>query len=398
LPPRLPQLLSYFLRQPAAWRIDPKFLAIAAVAAVLILYGSLYPFRFSSRPGSPLQALLSTWRERTARSDVLANLMLYFPLGFFAAHGFSRAPQARHVLAIAAAAGSLSFIVEILQFYDQSRVSSLTDVYANTAGGFLGAVTAGFFGRHSRALPHAPQRQHYFVILLLGCWLAYRLFPFVPTIDISQYRAALRPLLRAPHLSLQALYRHFATALAAAALLDAWFGAARSRFIAPAVLLAVLCGRIAITGLSLSRAEVLGYFAAAALWTGLLSHLRWRMPLVAALFAAMIAVDALEPFRFLAHPRPFGWVPFRGFLRGSLTVDILSFFEKVFYYGALPWLLHRSGWGLSLAAAAAAVFVTILRFCQCYLPGRSAEITDALMVLLLAGLMALLSQPRRALT
>ena len=40
----------------------------------------------------------------------------------------------------------------------------------------------------------------------------------------------------------------------------------------------------------------------------------------------------------------------------------------------------------------------ILRFCQCYLPGRSAEITDALMVLLLAGLMALLSQPRRALT
>jgi len=391
------RLLSCFLRQTAAGRIDPKFLAIAAATAALILYGSLYPFRFSMLPGSPLETLLSTYRDGTARSDVLDNLMLYFTLGFFAAHIFSREPRPRHLLAIAAAAASLSFIVELLQFYDQSRVTSLADVYANTAGGFLGGVAAVIFGRHTHALFHAPGKQNYFVILLLGCWLAYRLFPYVPTIDISQYRAALRPLIRAPHVSLESLYRHFAAGLAVAALLDALFGVARSRFIAPAVLLSILCARIAITGLALSRAEVLGGFAAAALWAGLLSHLRWRMPLVAALFAMMIAVDALEPFRFLTHPRPFTWTPFRGFLRGSLTVDILAFFEKVFDYGALPWLLHRSGWRLSVAAAAATVFVMILRFCQCYLPGRSAEITDALMVLLLAGLMALLSQPRRAL-
>jgi hypothetical protein len=44
-----------------------------------------------------------------------------------------------------------------------------------------------------------------------------------------------------------------------------------------------------------------------------------------------------------------------------------------------------------------ALFVMLLRLCQGYLPRRSSELTGALMVVLLAGLMALLWQPRRAL-
>jgi len=384
------------LRQTAG-RIDSRFLAIAAAIAGFILYGSLYPFHFSERPGSPLLTLLSTYRAGTARSDVLANLLLYFPLGFFSAHAFSRAPRRRYLLPIAAIAACLSFIVELLQFYDQSRVSSLADVYADTVGALLGALAALMLGRYAHALLHAPEKQHYFVILLLGCWLLYRLFPYVPTIDISQYRAALRPLLRAPHVSLASLYRHFATGLAVAVLIEALVGLARSRLIAPALLLGVLCARITITGAALSRPEVLGCFAAAVLWAGLVSHLRWRMPFIAALFAILIAVDALEPFRFLAYPRPFEWTPFRGFLHGSLAVNIVSFFEKLFSYGSLPWLLLESGWPLSVAGGAAAAFVMALRLSQCYLPGRSAEITDVLMVVLLTGLMAVLRQPRRAL-
>jgi VanZ family protein len=385
------------LRETAAGRIDPKFLAITAAMVLFIIYGSLYPFRFVMRPGSPLEALLSTYHRGTTRSDIVSNLILYFPLGFFLAQSFSRGPRPWHSLPVAAVAACLSFTIELLQVYDQSRISSLTDVYANTMGAFLGAVAATIFGRHVRTLLDGPGTHNYFVVLLLGCWLAYRLFPYVPTLNVSEYRAALRPLIRVPRLSLLALYRHLASALAVAVLLEALVGVARSRLLAPGVLLTVLSVRVGIITATLSPAEVLGNLAASVLWAGLLWRLQSRTAIVAALFSCMIAVEALEPFRFLTHPRPFSWIPFGGFLRGSLSVDILAFLEKVFYYGSLPWLLHRSGLRLFIAAAAAATFVMLLRFCQCYLPGRSAEITDALMVALLAGLMASLPQSRRAL-
>jgi hypothetical protein len=64
----------------------------------------------------------------------------------------------------------------------------------------------------------------------------------------------------------------------------------------------------------------------------------------------MIAVEVLEPFRFRTHPRPFGWIPFRIFLRGTLAIDFLRL-EKVFAYGPT---MASPGSGLRLWIAAAA--------------------------------------------
>src|SRR5947207_5255786 len=59
---------------------------VTAGLAVIIAYGSLYPFEFSvptAAPG-PVQALLRTWANTPGRGDFLANVLLYMPLGFFA--------------------------------------------------------------------------------------------------------------------------------------------------------------------------------------------------------------------------------------------------------------------------------------------------------------------------
>jgi hypothetical protein len=120
---------------------------------------------------------------------------------------------------------------------------------------------------------------------------------------------------------------------------------------------------------------------------------RSGLRVIALLFAGMVLVEALAPFHFLSAPRPFGWIPFRGFFHGSLSVNLVSFLEKCFVYGALVWLLARSGVRLGIAAAGAAAFVLALHVAQTYLPGRSAEITDPLLVLLLAGAMAVLEGP-----
>ena len=83
-------------------------------------------------------------------------------------------------------------------------------------------------------------------------------------------------------------------------------------------------------------------------------------------------------------------------MHGSVELNVRSFFEKVFTYGTLTWLIARAGTKLTLAVGVGTVLVLCLRLGQVFLPGRSAEITDPIMVLILAGVMIQMREnPRR---
>jgi hypothetical protein len=125
-----------------------------------------------------------------------------------------------------------------------------------------------------------------------------------------------------------------------------------------------------------------------------LSRLQSRAVIVTVLFVTSVVLQSLEPFQFNPMARAFGWTPFRSFLIGPIGNAVISFFEKVFVYGCLVWLLVRSGWTWFSSTVWATTLVLALRLIQVYLPGRSAEITDAIMVLIVAGIMRLISDPR----
>jgi hypothetical protein len=114
--------------------------------------------------------------------------------------------------------------------------------------------------------------------------------------------------------------------------------------------------------------------------------------LIAVLFALHVCINALRPFQFLSQPRPFRWTPFLSFLMASRESAVRAFFEKAFMYGTLVWLLVRAGWKIGRATLATAAMVLALRLAQAYLPGRSAEITDTIMVLGLAGVLRLVEK------
>ena len=87
-------------------------------------------------------------------------------------------------------------------------------------------------------------------------------------------------------------------------------------------------------------------------------------------------------------------------MHGSIEVDIQSFFEKFFLYGSLIWLLARIGIPLRIAAASLAAGLAATSWAETYLPGRSAEITDAVMAIIIAEAFARISgdyysRPRR---
>ena len=120
---------------------------------------------------------------------------------------------------------------------------------------------------------------------------------------------------------------------------------------------------------------------------------RIRVTLIALLFSGHVIFERLAPFEFTTYGRAFGWIPFHSFLYGSLELNIVSFLEKAFLYGAMTWLLDMSGLRLGISIILVAVVLFATSFAETYLPGRSAEITDALMALLIGAIIAVVKTP-----
>jgi VanZ family protein len=350
------------LRTISPFRLEPHYLWIVSGIAVLILYGSFYPFDFylNVDPRGPLGVLLESGFQPASRDDVVANILLYLPLGFFAVYALQRRTLA--AVAVATAAGfALSLLVELVQFYDFGRVQELTDICSNTAGAMLGA--AGAAAAYRRV--SSP-----YLTLLLVCWLGNRWYPAT-----------------SPDPTPLDLFRYFAAWLAVGLMLEALLGVSRSRVALPVLLAVALLVRA--MAVDLEPAEIAGGAAAALLWSAGLWRVRARASIVAALFVALVALLALAPFHFSATARAFGWVPFRSFMEAPAGAAIRAFFEKAFLYGGMVWLLARAGFSAGSAAVFGGALVFCLRLSQVYLPGRSAEITDTLLVLMLAATMKL---------
>jgi glycopeptide antibiotics resistance protein len=367
-----------------------RFAVITLTVLVLILYWTLYPFEFHPRTGmGPLRTLFSTFRTEGQRGDIVANVLLFLPLGLFLMQSLRRPPGWREVLAATAAGALLSCGIELLQFYDRSRQTTLSDVYSNTAGACLGAV-AGVLSYGKVQLAAAERAgKGPLEILLLALWAAYRLYPFEFVIDVEKYWAAVRPALHLQPLPALELYRHFAVWLVIALLIEAAAGAPRSRWILACFgIPAMFAARILSAGTVLSPGEVAGAVLAAALWCGFLWRRRNRAVVIATLFTGLIVLDSFQPPGFQASGPSYDWVPFGIFVRGSASVGI--FLEMAFLNAALPWVAIAAGCSWRVATLAGGTLVFALGLIQLYLNRRPAGVTELAILLIAAAFLRLL--------
>jgi VanZ family protein len=373
-------------------------LIAAAIIVAVILYGSLYPFTFYKPEGGigSLKHLAQSWAETPGRGDFIANIFLYLPLGFFGSLAVAGSGRTlRRILLVTLTGGLLSATMELAQYYIVGRVSAADDVYANVIGTVLGAVVGNFTGGDFLWLPFRELAANRVPCLLLGLWLAYRLYPYVPVIDLHKYWDALKPVVFHPRPTGYDLFRYTAIWLTVGSLIEAAGGRRRGWLLFPLFSAAVLVAKVAIIGRTLSAAEIGGAAIALATWLllAICGNARIRVTATALLFAAYIVAERLEPFQFTAYGRAFGWTPFRSFLYGSVEVNITSFLEKAFLYGALIWLLDKSGLRSGMSTVAVAILLFATSWAETFLPGRSAEITDALMALLIGAIIAALKTP-----
>lgn len=280
--------------------------------------------------------------------------------------------------------------MELLQYFDDGRETAATDLYANVIGTGLGAIGGILIGRNFQWPLLRAVAANRVPALLLGAWVGYRLFPYVPTIDLHKYWNAVKPVIMHPIPTGYDLFRYTAIWLTIGALIEAIFGPRRAWLMFPLFVGLVLIAKVLMVDTTLTAAEIGGAGFAFCAWGLLSANTRLRMVVIALLFCGYVIAERLEPFQFGNTGRSFGWVPFSGFMSGSQEMGVLSFFQKFFLFGSSIWLLAKTGLWLRSSIALIAAILLVTSYAEIYLPSRSAEITDAVMALIIGAVFALI--------
>ena len=374
---------------------------LSLLLIAIVIYCSLYPFNFVPLPDAAAtrEALVRAWRfERAARGDMAANLLFYAPLGLSLSLAMARLPALlASVLAVLLCA-LLSLAMEGSQIFVPGRVASGSDLVLNTIGAALGTVIGIILApaRASDALAWRPELADRFAAMLLGCWLAYRLYPYVPALDIGEWRASVKTLLLPFQPDLPRTLRLTLLWLVAARTLEATLPAARHGVLLAAIMLGTVAGVVPLVDRYLTHEEVLAVGIALPAWL-LLRHIprpgldRVLLPLM----LGAVLLEGLSPYLWLDERRPFGWIPLRSLVIGQLGFGVQAVLYKFVLYGGLAWLGKLAGLRLQVASGLAVLVALAVSVAQTWLPGRSAETTDAALALG-AGVILWLLQPRAA--
>jgi VanZ family protein len=110
---------------------------------------------------------------------------------------------------------------------------------------------------------------------------------------------------------------------------------------------------------------------------------RWQIRAAAPLLLIWLAIEELRPFQFRGPAQHFSWLPFESWFVGAVDSYYGTFLGKLFLYTAILWVQRKSGIRWIWALLAPGAILAAGEFAQRYLPGRTPEITD--LVLLAAG-------------
>ncbi|MEO8779054.1 MAG: VanZ family protein [Rhodanobacter sp.] len=356
------------------------------VCVCLVIYGTLFPFIGWQKPGDFRRLFSAAALDHVSATDVFANVLLYVPLGFLA--GLGR--HLRRIPLILLAALSLSLGLETMQAFLPGRVASWLDVATNVFGAGLGATTAATMRwvdvgwGHNLAKRLRNDRVAWLGIAALAAWWCAQLIPFVPSLAVSDLRAALKPLWHVLQGSRSVDLWRGAVYVAATAVLTITGASAMRNFsrggvAVAACLLAVLPLKVLVVGRQLSPEALAGTCAGVALGVALLSGNRRRALTVAALLLpAYIVAEALRPGAPNTVIHAFNWIPLHAQL-GHPISGLANLADTVWPSLALACLCLRLGIrSLWYWLPPVVLLLCAVEWCQLWVPGRYPDITTVL--------------------
>jgi VanZ family protein len=391
----MPQLDPYLV---ASQRLQ-SWLLLAWAA--LVLGASLYPFdfdfaRFSGAAAAGFAALRH-WHAPTRR-DLIVNLLAYVPLGLLAALALrARVTGAAQRWLVATAAGALlSLCIELLQHAIAVRVPSFADWVLNIASTAAGATLAFAFA----AIPTRPLAMRLrrlqlnpALALLVVLWLAAHCVPFLPRLRPGRIDSAIDASL-ALQPAAGAVAGYFAAWLILSAALRTLVRRESFWSLFALVTGISLAARLLFVGQRLTPDECLGLLLALPVILRLRrrTHATSQAPLFGFICIALLVLG-LAPFTFAGAWGGFSPWPFPTLAGAAGDPFDLALLERLFLAFGAVWVAAGSAMGLGAGALLLLLIALAGEAAQVWMPGRSADTTE--IVMLLAG--ALLVAALRAL-
>ncbi len=365
--------------------------AFLLLTIAILVYGSLFPFHFqaTARGANPVLTVLDGWPHEWNRfilRDVFLNVILYAPVGLGTAWLFRQrySPTVSAAAAILAAF-ALSVTMELLQVYEPMRDPSSLDVLSNTAGGALGALLAWPAERRLRRLMRAPSRGSRAAgAILMSVWVLQTFYPFFPAIGRAHLYDRLDRFLHALNPPLVETWLGAGEWFAVGLALEAMFAGMRTTWLAGLMVFS-LAAQLATGDHFLTGSQIVAAGVALILWH--VSRGGSRAKWCICLLGSGIALRELQPFYFLSVPQNFSWIPFAATLESVRTNAILIIARKAFDYGAMALALHSIGWSYLRAGIVLAAALAMGEAIQMYLPGRTPEIADPLLALMMVAML-----------
>ena len=379
--------VSFVMRSP---HLNSRALLFFCLYTCVIVYLSLYPWKFL--PGPRYDGLI--WVPFAGRHQILdavLNFFFYVPLG---AAGVFAVRRRGLGWALAISIGcALSFVIENLQLWSISRYSTWDDFATNSAGTIMGATAAYWIlhtleGSHYLAKAKAQATHSRWAlpatsVLLLILWITAQAFPFVPAIALTR----LTQIVSLTTWSWQTAAEAFLgfAVLRVAAGNSPWLLVAYAMLPAQAFLVDRALSGAALLG------AALGYAASQT------AGIRIRVGLAFAL-PALLVFEELRPFQFALDRQAINWAPFDTWFSGSRSSYYPVIFGKLYLYTAAIWVLRNVGWRWQFAIGLPLLILAGGEWAQQYIPGRTPETTDVVVVLLGAVLLGLCSRNEERIT
>ncbi|GGC78362.1 hypothetical protein GCM10011396_26920 [Undibacterium terreum] len=375
-----------------------KFISyMAFLYALLILYGSLFPFSDWTTPSTRLFTFLVTMPS-IERADIVQNILVYAPLGLLLVLRLNRNMGFWLALILATIVGTLlSFAVESIQQFLPSRVASLSDLVMNFLGTFLGGVLAGFMSAETlTGKAVAKYREQWFRtgilanigIAILAMWSLSQTTPLVPSLDVSHLRHGLallkHEILYPDSFSYAKMATYSLYILALGLLTVTVVRRDRPAMLVFATLVAgILCGKVLIVTRQLAPEVLLAAIVALLLLLPL-QYLSKKLNAVSGilLILAGFTVFELAPAD-AGFSYPFNWIPFAGQM-SSLSgleniLELLWPFMALAYFtrSIVPFFRHTEA--AFFGGLAVLVILFFEEWYQQFVPGRYGDITQIML-------------------
>jgi VanZ family protein len=380
---------------------------------VAIAYVSLYPFQFEFDASRSLPHVfgLPVWPP-ASRGDLFGNVLLYVPIGALvvrwlqrrlaarsAAHGWARPVAATPIfLSAVLMAAILSASLEFLQGFEPHRVPSSADFTMNVLGALGGAAGAQLWARSSTARladPSSPDPRLHLPMGVVALWFLGLTLAWLAAIDAPHYEDAVKSLRHMRSIDPIRMMVELAGWLVVVQALRRLVAPGRCAPVALGLMAAAIAAKLTIVENALRPEELVATLGAALI---LPQSLRWdrrrgASGLVALLLVAF-ALDSLRPFAFSSDATPFGWIPLQSALAAGPSLGSLeSWLHKLFTCTAMIWLLRESGFPWNFIGGLVIALTGVIELLQCWIPGRTPEITDPLVAAVVVLLARVRTEP-----